>query len=533
MDAIDRRRLLIGAAAVASAGLGSSALAACSPKPASPPGSGSDKPNILVVIVDEMRFPMWFPAQDQMDALLPNIARIRRNAVSFERHYTAANVCTAARGALVTGLYSHQTGCQLVGRSTLSPKFPNWASMLREHGYKAYWYGKWHLGRVSDTQPDALHAYGFEGGTFPSPDGAPGDGLAHDGQIADQFVNWFHNNTSTAPWCTTVSLVNPHDIMFWPKWQAPIQIPPKFSALPPNWETPDQMRERNKPRAQLNQIQAMQASAGAMPYTGADVTQQWTQYLSLYLWLHQQVDVQIGKVLDALASRPDVDANTIVLFTADHGEYGGSHGMRAKGSGLYEECIRVPFYVRDPSKTLTPDPGGGRSQLSSSVDVAPLLLTIATGGNQWRSDSRYQHLAARADMAKICRERTTAGRPWVAHTTDEIGGNHGGDAPTHIVGVRTPDAKAGLYSHWKPGTTQIDTSAEQDREFYDYNTEDGRLELTAQNRPIAKAQQLQDLLHNAVLPKELNQPLPAYLKAAQDEGIGDLITVTKKGSSLY
>lgn len=535
MDVIDRRRLLIGsAAAAASVGLGASVLAACSTKPLSPPGSRSDggQPNILVIIVDEMRFPMWFPGQDQLDALLPNIARIRRNAVSFERHYTAANVCTAARGALVTGLYSHQTGCQLVGRSTLSPKFPNWGSMLRDHGYQAYWYGKWHLGPLSNAQPEALHAYGFEGGTFP-PVGGAGQGLVRDPQIADQFVSWFHDNASKTPWCTTVSLLNPHDIMFWPKWKPPQQIPARFSALPPNWETPDQMRQRNKPRAQLNLIQAMEASVGHMPYTGDDVTEQWTQYLSLYLWLHQQVDLQIGKVLDALATRPDIDANTIVLFTADHGEYGGSHGMRAKGSGLYEECIRIPFYVRDPSKVLTPDPGGSRSQLSSSVDVAPLLLTIATGGDQWRSDSRYQHLSGRADLARICQDSSAAGRPWIAHTTDEIGGHHSGDAPGHIVGVRSTDAKAGLYSHWKPGTTQIDTSAEQDREFYDYSTDDGRLELTAQNMPSPKAQQLQDLLHNDVLPQEVAQPLPAYLKAAQDEGINDLITVTKKGSTLY
>ncbi|MCV7256489.1 sulfatase-like hydrolase/transferase [Mycobacterium hackensackense] len=533
MRAFDRRRVLIGGAvAAASVSLGSAALTSCSPKPAVPQNSAA-RPNILVIVVDEMRSPMWFPAQDKLDVLLPNIARIRRAAVFFERHYTAANVCTAARGALVTGLYSHQTGCQLVGASTLSPKFPTWGSMLRELGYQAYWYGKWHLGRVPDRQPDALHAYGFEGGTFPSPDGKPGDGLAHDGQIADQFVSWFHDNAGKTPWCTTVSLVNPHDIMFWPKWEAPVPIPVEFSALPPNWETPDLMHERGKPRAQLNQIQAMQTSAGSMPYAGADVTEQWTQYLSLYLWLQQQVDVQIGKVLDALATRPDVDADTVVLFTADHGEYGGSHGMRAKGSGIYEEGIRIPLYVRDPSKRLTPDPGGSRTQLTSSVDVAPLLLTIATGGGQWRADNRYQHLAGRADMAEICRDGAAPGRHWIAHTTDEVGGNHGGDAAAHVVGVRTADAKAGLYSHWKTGSTQIDPAAEQELEFYDYGSDDGRLEVTDQKRPDPKARELQDLILDSVIPQEINQPLPGYLKAAQDEGIGDLIEMTKKGSTLY
>lgn len=530
-----RRAVLVGGAAVAAGGSVAAPLLASwySSRRSTPSGDDGPKPNVLVIVVDEMRFPMWFPDQGQLDELLPNIARIRKSAVSFERHYTAANVCTAARGALVTGLYSHQTGCQLVGMSTLSPKFPTWGSMLREHGYQCNWYGKWHLGHAPDTDPKALAAYGFAGGTFPSPDGAPGDGLAHDGHIADQFVSWFHDNADKTPWCTTVSLVNPHDIMFWPRWPAPQPIPTVLSALPANFETPEQMRARGKPRAQLNQIAAMQSHSGVLPYTGDDVTAQWSHYLNLYLWLHQQVDIQIGKVLDALQSRPDVDANTIVLFTADHGEYGGSHGMRAKGSGLYEECIRIPFYVRDPRRVLTPDPGGTRSQLSSSVDVAPLILTIATGSDRWRSDSRYQHLTPRADMARICSNPTTPGRPWIAHTTDEIGGNHSGDAPSHIVGVRTPTAKAGLYSFWKPGTTDIDTAAGQDREFYDYDTDDGRLELATQTGQGPKAQQLHDFLHQTVIPQEVNQPLPDYLLTAQAEGMADLATQTKKGSRLY
>jgi arylsulfatase A-like enzyme len=81
-----------------------------------------DRPNILVVLVDEMRAPMWFPDQEALDGILPHIARIRRGAVSFEQHYTAANDCTPSRGVLLTGLYSHQTGCMMTSQSTLSPR---------------------------------------------------------------------------------------------------------------------------------------------------------------------------------------------------------------------------------------------------------------------------------------------------------------------------------------------------------------------------------------------------------------------------
>ena len=84
-------------------------------------------------MVDQMRAPQWFPDQAKLDSLLPNVARIRKVATSFENHFTASNMCVAARGTLVTGLYPHQTGCMLtkeVTSSTLSPRFPTWGTML-------------------------------------------------------------------------------------------------------------------------------------------------------------------------------------------------------------------------------------------------------------------------------------------------------------------------------------------------------------------------------------------------------------------
>jgi hypothetical protein len=60
-----------------------------------------------------------------------------------------------------------------------------------------------------------------------------------------------------------------------------------------------------------------------------------------------------------------------------------------------------------------------RTQYTSTVDLAPMLLTIASGSSSWRSKPRYAHIASRADIAQIAAEPSAAGRPWVAHTTDE------------------------------------------------------------------------------------------------------------------
>ena len=61
----------------------------------------------------------------------------------------------------------------------------------------------------------------------------------------------------------------------------------------------------------------------------------------------------------------------------------------------------MPLIVSDPRGQLTGAPGVVRDQLTSSVDVAPLLLTIASGSEDWRGDSHYAHLANRLDLAAI------------------------------------------------------------------------------------------------------------------------------------
>ena len=506
------------------------------------------KPNILVIIVDQMRAPQWFPEPARLNALLPNVARLQNSSVSFESHYTAANACTPSRGVMTTGLYSQQTGCLFTAaptESTLAPQFPTWGTLLREQGYRTWWWGKWHLGLSGDASPEGLEAHGFSGGTFPSPNGGPRQGLDEDPGIVEQFDGWFEHHAGSGPWCTTVSLVNPHDICWWPTFPLPEDVPHWFSAMPVNFETPGDLHRRGKPRLQIEYANFMSSLlTGALPYSGPDMSAGWARYLDMYLWLQQQVDIQIGRVLDILASRPEIDRNTVVIFTSDHGEYGGSHGLCGKGATAYDEAIRVPLYIRDPYGHLTPKAGDTRSQLTSSVDLAPLLLSIGNGGNSWRSDSRYSYLAGRADLAAIAANGSASGRPWVAHVTDDIWveememllkspstrAAYGiketpslilTSAPSHIVAVRTHDAKLVTYSYWKPGGMDIDTSRPIDRELYDYWVPSSRHEMDSQAGRSAKQAALQELIDHQVM-AEVRAPLPARLADAQEQGLADM-----------
>jgi arylsulfatase A-like enzyme len=502
----------------------------------------SRRPNVLVIVVDQLRYPQWFSPGPPGPRLPPNLERLRRGAVCFAGHYTAANDCTPSRSALLTGLYSHQTGCMITGGSTLDPGFPTWGAMLREYGYHTRWYGKWHLTHRDHRWGPrwgerALERYGFSGGTFPSPDGAPGQGWRVDGRIAAQFADWYAHEGRAEPWCTTVSFVNPHDIAWWYRWSE--RVPAEASAaqvvsrLPPNFETPELLRERNKPLLQRSLQDTAAASFGPVPFTGLEAVEMWTGFLNLYVKLQLEVDRHIGRVLHALHSQPDVAAKTVVLFTSDHGEYGASHGLRGKGAGAYEEAIRVPLIVNDPRGLLTRSPERLRRQLTSSVDIAPLLLTIATGSGSWRHEPRHAHLADRLDLAAILADPGAPGRPYVLHATDETVTEYAieryaANAPLHVVAMRTPAAKYATYSHWKEGGIDRMSSGEE-RELYDYGTDGGLLELHNGVGESGAEDELRSDLEQAIR-QELRRPLPSYLTGAQARGFSDYYSVATRAA---
>jgi len=514
------------------------------PEPKHPSAPRSDtRPNILVIVVDQFRYPRWFPEQAKIDEWLPNLARLRREATVFENHYTASNMCVAARGTLLTGLYSHQTGVMLTqaitDSSTLSRDFPTWGHQLRAHGYETVWYGKWHCGPVPDKTPGGLEAYGFDGGTYPSPNGNPEQGLQRDPGIVDQFVSWFEGNASNSrkPWCTTVSLVNPHDINWWPNFTSGNQadaaqsIGYDFGSGPPNVETTQDLID-HKPRLQLAYQQTLDLICGPSSVQGIGKEAGWDKMLNLYAWFQQQADAHIGRVLDTLYAQPKVAESTIVIFTSDHGEYGGSHGLRAKGGAVYEEGIHVPLYIVDPHHVLSSGKTSYRTQYTSSVDFSSMLLTIATGSADWRANPAYSHIAKRLDIVKIAEDRKSRGRPWIAHATDEVTVEEltttyrfANTAPHHITSVRTPTSKYAVYANWPKNDNAIEPT-DQDHELYDLTTPGGYLELNNLAGEGTRLQESMSDLLARVVAVEIREPLPAHLQEAQEQGYDNYYTLS-------
>jgi hypothetical protein len=189
--------------------------------------------------------------------------------------------------------------------------------------------------------------------------------------------------------------------------------------------------------------------------------------------------------------------------------------------------------VRDPRGVLTSATAQLRTQLTSSVDVTPLLLTIASGSNGWRRERRYSHIASRLDLATILADPAAPGRDYVLHATDETVTEYAiepyaANAPLHVTAIRTPRAKFAAYSHWEYHTIDpIPRGAEV--ELYDYTTQAGRLEVqNVAGRSIAE-ETLRSELHSAVR-NELREPLPYHMREAHIRGFENYFSTARNAA---
>ena len=400
-------------------------------------------------------------------------------------------------------------------------------------------------------------------------------GYLSDKDIADQAVSYLQQRKpGEAPWCLTVGFVNPHDKQFFPagtefltftekynsdkynplnldqfadftkgpptyRWDSnPLKEPKSldYPAVPLNWESAEHIA-KNKPAEQTVARLFQAAIWGGVsddpsatefstifPYP-ARVNPRigvlnapysyWQRGLDSYTQIMRILDGRIGEVIKALPGA--VADNTIIVFTSDHGEYAGAHGFVSGKSGTaYEEVFNVPLIVVDPTGRFTGDIPVPRTGLSSSVDILPLLVSLGYNGSQsWIRGDLAAIYGNRLNLLPMLQSASAPGRPYVVFATDEPVPqvyNFNG-SPHHIIGLRTQDAKLGVYADWVSGTTAINPST-IDLEYYDYTTPGGLLETDNRKHDPARLSLLAALLTD-VLPNELRAPLPPRFVPAQ------------------
>jgi arylsulfatase A-like enzyme len=399
-----RRTAMASGAALLGATLlagGVSQAQAQAPSPAAPANTAMPSGyNILFVLVDQEHFfPKWpFP--------VPAREAIKKKAVTFLNHQAASCVCSSARSVVYTGQHIQHTGIadnlNYIWQRDLSTKIKTIGHRLTELGYHAAYQGKWHLSAtmdLNDKPVDAplldyrktMQSYGFQDffGVGDLIDGTLGGYKYDDGTLATA-VTWLRTEAQTLrtkgqPWYLAVNLVNPHDTMYFDSDTGTENIQGKRHALPiarapddelyrATWDNVPLPPNRHqpfdapgRPKAHLYYQQSIDLLVGQWP----DEDRRWRDLRNYYFNAIRDCDAKVERLLEALEHN-GMARNTIVVFTADHGELGGSHQMRGKGTNTYRQQNHLPLMIVHPAL-----PGGKECRaITSQLDLTPTLLAL-------------------------------------------------------------------------------------------------------------------------------------------------------------
>jgi arylsulfatase A-like enzyme len=330
----------------------------------------------------------------------PNLNRLITEGVRFRRAVTASPVCTPARASLMTGLLPHNHGAVVVTHNADPDQFQlradreHWAQRLVVAGYRTAYFGKWHVehseqpsrfGWQVDCSRDSAafrqrtEALGVVQSTDDASEmrpvrwhvGPPGyrDMLHYGvtvrppeerdmGVVTSLATDWLRQEAfgSTAPWCGFLSFIEPHD-PFVAGAEAFARYDIDALELPPN------AHDDLEGRPGLYRKSARQWRALS--------DREKREAMACYYASITELDEQLGRVLDLVRDAGQLDG-TVVVFTSDHGELLGAHGLYAKNIMAAEECYGVPMVFAGPGVRS----GVVSESRVSLMDVGPTLLEL-------------------------------------------------------------------------------------------------------------------------------------------------------------
>lgn len=338
------------------------------------------KPNIVLIQADQMSATA-LKCYGNTITKTPVIDRFAAEGTVFANAYCNFPLCAPSRFSMMTGQLASRIGAYDNGAEFPS-SIPTFAHYLRSAGYRTCLSGKMHF-----IGADQLHGYDER----LTSDIYPGDfawtadweqrahrdangpsamtitgtctgsvQLDYDEQVAERACDWIANNADDhdTPFHLTVSFTHPHDPFvcteeFWNLYEG-VDIP--LPSTPPATDPHSQamLRQYGIEDMHFSDEQIISARRG-------------------YYGSVSYIDSKIGAVIEALEIAGCME-NTVILFTADHGEMLGEHGLWMK-KVFFEHSLKVPFIIWSPSLVKP----GRFEELTSLVDLLPTMLGFANG----------------------------------------------------------------------------------------------------------------------------------------------------------
>lgn len=323
-------------------------------------GRAAERPNVLLITTDQQSADAMSCRLGELYLKTPHMDALAAEGTAFSRAYCANPLCVPSRTSIFTGRYPVETGVETNDTSSIDARrFPCIGTHLKRAGYDTGFFGKWHL--PYPQKQTAVH--GFDIVRW---ERNPGDV-----RTAENTAEYIRSRKG-APFFVVASFLNPHNICEWARGEALSEgdagVPPPPEQCPPrraNWAP-----QKDEPDA----VALMRRSYQATPMfpVGAFDEAKWRRYIWAYYRMIEKVDEQIGRVLAALREA-GLERDTLVAFTADHGDCQGAHGWNQK-TILYEEAMRVPCILRWKGVTRA---GVSKGLVQTGIDLLPTLCDFA------------------------------------------------------------------------------------------------------------------------------------------------------------
>jgi len=338
------------------------------------------KPTNLLLILSDQHSRRVFRSYGNQVAHTPNLDALAARGTRFTNAYCQTPICVPSRGSIATGRYAHQISSWDNATPYIGHEAASFGHRLAQHGRKITTIGKLHYRDARDPSGFAdqrlpMHVlegvgdlYGLLRGEMPVRpqsrnqvlEARPGESeyIRYDRAIAKLAVEWLQSEAGqqSRPWCLVVGFVSPHFPLVVPQPYFDLYRPQEI-AMPVAWRQEEWARH---PVLDLKRRQ----EALDRPFTEAQIRNAVHAYYALTSFL----DEQIGTVLEGL-KRSGQAETTRVIYSTDHGEMLGEHGLWWKSS-MYESSVAVPLILAGPDI-----PSGKATETCAMlVDVFPTIL---------------------------------------------------------------------------------------------------------------------------------------------------------------
>ncbi len=356
------------------------------------------QPNLLIIHTDEHSFRTLSCYQKLMpedqafvwgngnNVETPFIDRIADEGAICMNYYASSPVCTPSRASMITGLYPQATGAPKNGLK-IRQDIKTFAHVLADEGYSTSYVGKWHLDGHKKYQFNIKYKAGFNDNRYMMTGGHAPYFQITDGVISElnqreaekkisagadgihYVTDFFTDKTleilerdKDKPFCLMLSIPDPH--------------------------TPDAAREPytslykdmpvEAPLTMLSEYVANKPMWGkSAPGDKNEASKFDAKSLRNYFGMVKCIDDNVGRILKFLDDN-DLTDNTIIIFTADHGDMFFEHNRRNKGVP-YEASARIPFVIRYPKGIAS---GKVIRKAYTNVDFAPTILGMMDVDNK-------------------------------------------------------------------------------------------------------------------------------------------------------